>query len=114
MQWNDSPIDHWIIKASGIDPMMLNDLGRVKYRLRQVVEHLNLTMIATRGHHFGPGCTVIALLAESHLSIHTWPEHGFFYADVATCGPPLNREAIGEVFSRVFKADFLRITRCEK
>lgn len=111
MQWIDSLVDHWVIEARNVDPTLLSDLDRVKRRVRRVVKHLGLTLVATRGHHFGPGCTVIALLSESHLSIHTWPEHRYFYADVATCGPALNRDEIGAIFGAVFNTDFLQIRR---
>ena len=40
-------------------------------------------------HHFGPqqGVTGVALLAESHISIHTWPEEGVAAIDIFVCGP---------------------------
>ena len=46
-------------------------------------------------HHFEPhGASVVVLVAESHLSIHTWPEHGYAAADILTCGETLPQEGV--------------------
>lgn len=44
------------------------------------------TIVGERFHHFSPqGVSGVILLAESHLSIHTWPEHGYAALDLFTC-----------------------------
>ncbi len=56
--------------------------------LVQSATQANATVLDTVSHQFQPqGITAIALLAESHLSIHTWPELGYVAVDVFTCGP---------------------------
>jgi S-adenosylmethionine decarboxylase len=46
-------------------------------------------------HRFQPqGASVVVLVAESHLSIHTWPEHAYAAADILTCGKALPREGV--------------------
>lgn len=46
------------------------------------------TVIGTQFHQFSPsGITGFLLLAESHLSVHTWPEEGLATVDIFTCGP---------------------------
>lgn len=46
------------------------------------------TLLDLKLHHFGPqqGVTGVALLAESHISIHSWPEHGYAAVDIFLCG----------------------------
>lgn len=47
----------------------------------------NASVLDTIFHQFKPnGATALLLLAESHISIHTWPEHGYIAVDVFTCG----------------------------
>jgi S-adenosylmethionine decarboxylase len=52
----------------------------------KAVEDAELTVVGERFHQFEPqGVTGTVLLAESHLAIHTWPEHGFVTIDVYVC-----------------------------
>ena len=65
----------------------LDDVACVLQALRTAAKHARSTLLSERHHRFEPqGVTAIALLAESHISIHTWPELGYAAADVFTCG----------------------------
>jgi S-adenosylmethionine decarboxylase proenzyme len=49
-------------------------------------------------HHFNPqGVSGVVIIAESHLSIHTWPEYGYAAVDVFTCGTTVQPEKAAEV-----------------
>jgi S-adenosylmethionine decarboxylase len=67
--------------------------------LRAAAEAAGATILHGHFHSFGPrqGVTGVLLLAESHISIHTWPEYGFAAADIFMCGdaaPQLALEVI--------------------
>ena len=68
-------------------PDILDNQQRIKEALREAVNHANATLLNEVSHQFSPqGVTALGLLAESHISIHTWPEHGYAAVDIFTCG----------------------------
>ncbi len=66
----------------------LDDIGRVEATLRDTVAAAGATLLELRLHSFGvgQGVTGVAMLAESHISIHTWPERDYAAADIFLCG----------------------------
>ena len=53
----------------------------------EAINKTKLTLLDISAHKFQPqGVTIVALLSESHISIHTWPENGSAALDVFTCG----------------------------
>ena len=66
----------------------LDDLKTVERALRAAVEASGATLLHLHLHHFTPnlGVSGVAVLAESHISIHTWPERGYAALDIFMCG----------------------------
>lgn len=59
----------------------------VEQALRDIAEATRVTLLDLHVYPFSPmGVTGVAVLAESHIMIHTWPEHGYAAVDVFTCG----------------------------
>ncbi|WP_086845169.1 adenosylmethionine decarboxylase [Amycolatopsis kentuckyensis] len=78
---------HVLAELHGIDSGLLDDPVRLGELLRAAVTEAGATVLDVVAQRFAPqGATVIALLAESHASVHTYPEHGSLFADVFTCG----------------------------
>lgn len=73
----------------------LDDVAMIDGALRAAVEAARATLIDVRLHHFGPeqGVTGVALLAESHISIHSWPEDGYAALDFFLCGSDNDADA---------------------
>ena len=68
-------------------PDILDDQNQINQAVRDAVEHANATLLKQVSQQFEPqGVTALGLLAESHVSVHTWPEHGYAAVDVFTCG----------------------------
>ena len=65
----------------------LDDPVRIERAMRGAVTAAGVTLLDLRLHHFGAGqgVTGVALLAESHISIHSWPEHGYAAVDIFIC-----------------------------
>jgi S-adenosylmethionine decarboxylase len=65
----------------------LDDIDHIEATLRRCVEAASATLLHIHLHHFQPnGVSGVAVLAESHISIHTWPEVGYAALDVFMCG----------------------------
>lgn len=65
----------------------LNSTAVVEQALKDVVSATGVTLLDLKVYPFLPmGVTGAAILAESHIMIHTWPEHGYAAIDVFTCG----------------------------
>jgi S-adenosylmethionine decarboxylase len=76
---------HLIIDLHGAK--RLNDIEHIEATLRRCVEAASATLLHIHLHHFQPsGVSGVAVLAESHISIHTWPEAGYAALDVFMCG----------------------------
>ena len=70
------------------DAQCLDDIDHVEETLRRAVDAARATLLHIHLHHFEPngGISGVAVLAESHISIHTWPECGYAALDVFMCG----------------------------
>ena len=87
---------HALAHISGAYFEDLNDAEKLAGVFRRTVSHFGLEALTTpHVHQFEPqGLTGIVLLAESHISIHTWPERGEAAVDVFTCGGHDSRKII--------------------
>ena len=92
------------IIAEFFDCQKLNDLKLVRTSLKEAALLCGATILHTKFHKFSPqGLTGYILLAESHISIHTWPEHGYAAVDVFTCGL-MNTEKAVHYLAKQFQA----------
>lgn len=82
----------------------LDDLAHVEAALREAVEASGATLLHIHLHHFTPngGISGVAVLAESHISIHTWPERDYAALDVFMCGDAVPQATI-PVLDRAFQ-----------
>ena len=84
----------------------LDDLKHIKETLKRCVEVAGATLLHIHLHHFTPngGVSGVAVLSESHISIHSWPEVGYAALDVFMCGCA-NPHATVDVLKAAFKPD---------
>jgi len=80
---------HIIADLYGVEADLIDRVEDIRALLEGAVKYANLTKISSHYYQFKPhGATGVVLIAESHISIHTWPELGIATVDVYTCGDP--------------------------
>ncbi|TCO56541.1 ornithine decarboxylase [Actinocrispum wychmicini] len=78
---------HVLAEFSGVSPKLLNDAAFLCESLERALDKAGATVCDMTFKQFEPqGVTVLALLSESHASIHSYPERGSVFVDVFTCG----------------------------
>jgi len=78
---------HLLAEMKGCEPTRLADLALVQSAMVQAAKVSGATVVTQSFHHFAPlGISGVVVVAESHLAIHTWPEHAFAALDYFTCG----------------------------
>jgi S-adenosylmethionine decarboxylase len=95
---------HLLADFEGVAPMLLSDAAAIEDVLRQAALAAGARILHGHFHTFGAGggVTGVLLLAESHISIHTWPEDGFAALDIFMCGAARPALALARV-KTVFK-----------
>jgi len=78
---------HILFTLKGCSAVLLDDESYIRDVIYHASVQCNSTLLALNSHKFSPqGVTCVAMLAESHISIHTWPELGMAVCDIFTCG----------------------------
>lgn len=88
----------------------LDSLETVEACLRAAITAADATLLHIHLHHFTPngGISGVAVLAESHISIHSWPEHGYAAMDVFMCGDAKPHNTL-DVIQAAFEPEELRV-----
>ncbi len=87
---------HLLADFHGVDAARLQECGALDALLRKAAMNAGARILHSHFHGFGEGAGVtgVVLLAESHISIHTWPEYGFAAVDIFMCGSAQPQQAL--------------------
>ena len=105
---------HLVVDAWDLPAAILNDAAGIRQALLKAISAGEATLIDMCVHQFSPyGVTATATLAESHIAIHTWPEYGYFAADLFFCGA--GKPAIAmEVLKQELQANEVRTQQIDR
>jgi S-adenosylmethionine decarboxylase len=121
---SDDPLDgrvpasvgsHCILELYDCNQTLLNDANFIRRSLREAAMQAKATLLNEVLHQFEPqGITALALLSESHISVHTWPEVGYAALDVFTCGHHTDPEEACRYLIEAFQAGRHAMTKIRR
>ena len=89
---------HLLVELNDCNCDLLNDLDTIRDIMLAAAVGCGATVLGESFHRFNPqGISGVIIIAESHLTIHTWPEHGYAAADIFTCGTTVMPEKAAEI-----------------
>lgn len=102
---------HVLAELHGVSPVLLDDADLLRSVLETTVTEAGASIRGVLAHRFAPqGVTVLALLAESHASVHTYPEIGAAFVDVFTCGDRADPEHAVRLLAKALNATSVELS----
>lgn len=103
---------HIIVDLWGVDFSLLDDMHFLEYHLVTAADYSSAHVLNVSKKEFQPyGVTVLVLLSESHLSIHTYPEQNFAAIDCYTCGTTVEPQIAIDYIVNILKPERMHIKR---
>ena len=94
-----------LVEYYGCDTSVLNDRDGIASAMTEAANLAGATVVGEVFHLFNPhGISGVVVIAESHLSIHTWPEYGYAAVDLFTCGDEIQPEKAFERLKQILGA----------
>ena len=95
---------HLLVEMKDCDHGILKDLDRVRDAMVSAALEARATVVEVAFHEFNPfGISGMVIIAESHLSIHTWPEYGYAAVDIFTCGDLIKPDTAAQYLIEAFE-----------
>ena len=106
---------HLIVELYGCSSELLNNLVQVEKILIEAVELSKATIVQPVFHHFSPhGISGVVVIAESHFTIHTWPEYGYCALDIFTCGDQIDPDESLQFMKDKFQAKNMSVMEIKR
>lgn len=106
---------HYVVEAAGCDPEVLGNADRIRQIFLEAAKVGNMEVKASYFFKFSPtGVSGVVIVAESHISVHTWPEKGYAALDVYTCGTKANPEKAVDYILEQFKAKYAHVSEIKR
>ncbi len=91
---------HLLLELKSCNEELLDDLDFIRECLNEAAVRCGASVVGESFYHFSPrGVSGVVNIAESHISIHTWPEYGYAAVDVFTCGDTVTPEGAAKTIA---------------
>ena len=106
---------HLLLEMFDCDLDAINSLESVKGALVEAAKRAQATIVDVVFHEFNPfGISGVVVIAESHLTIHTWPEYRYAAVDIFSCGEVLQPEVAANYLVEQFAAERTSIVELQR
>ncbi len=106
---------HVLVELRDCDANALDDLQNVESTLIDTARRIGATIIGHAFHQFSPqGVTGVVIIAESHICIHTWPEHNYAAVDIFTCGDTSRLDEATRHIAEAFHSQDLSVVTLQR
>jgi S-adenosylmethionine decarboxylase len=107
--------NHLLVELYECDSKKLNDLGKLEMVLEEAVRISGATALKTSFHQFAPqGVSGVIIIAESHFTIHTWPEYGYAALDIFTCGQSVDSQKALDYIEKELNVKTVSVTEMRR
>lgn len=104
-----------LLELFDCDAQVINNLETVKGTLVEAAKRAQATIVDVVFHEFNPfGISGVVVIAESHLSIHTWPEYRYAAVDIFSCGDVLKPDVAANYLVEQFGAERASIVELQR
>ncbi len=98
--------EHYLVDFLRCDPETLRFVGPTREIFLRAAQESKATVVGEDFYQFEPeGVSGVLLIAESHFSVHTWPEDAFAAVDIFTCGEEMDADVAIAVLTAAFRAE---------
>ncbi|MBI5696733.1 MAG: S-adenosylmethionine decarboxylase proenzyme [Nitrospirae bacterium] len=106
---------HLLVEMKDCNSEILKDLYEVQSAMVAAANEAKATVVEVAFHEFNPfGISGMVIIAESHLSIHTWPEYGYAAVDVFTCGDLIKPEVAAAYLAERFECKNMSLVEMKR
>ena len=106
---------HLLLELFDCDPDAFSNLEGVKHTLVEAARRAQATIVDVVFHEFNPfGISGVVVIAESHLSVHTWPEYRYAAVDIFSCGDVLQPEVAANYLVEQFGAERTSVVEMQR
>ena len=107
--------NHLLVELYECDSKKLNDLGKLEMVLKEAVRISGATALKASFHQFAPqGVSGVIIIAESHFTIHTWPEYGYAALDIFTCGQSVDSQKALDYIEKELNVKTVSVTEMRR
>lgn len=105
----------WIVELDGCEQSSLEGVAYVEQALLESANQARACIVSHKFHQFSPyGVSGVLVLEQSHITIHTWPEHSYAAVDLFFCSDNIDVEAAFEVLRRRFQPQRIEVRQLKR